>query len=71
MEDLPDDLMPVWQLVLMSLGTLLIVPVMALYAAVRGVLTPPPRMTRVTCPNCGYRMPAIERHCPECRSNVR
>jgi hypothetical protein len=68
MKDLPDDLMPVWRIVLLGLYGLLVMP-LALAAAV--LLTPvtswwdkPPR---VTCATCGYRMPAIERHCPQCR----
>lgn len=65
------DLMAPWRIVAVALYAILALLVAAPYATVRGALTPAPRMPRVGCRNCGYRMPAIERHCPECRAAFR
>jgi hypothetical protein len=64
--------MPLWRIAAHGLYTLLVVPLALLVAA---ALTPVTRrwerQQRVPCRNCGYRMPAIEQHCPECRAAFR
>lgn len=72
MKDDPFDLMPLYQLAAIGLYVLIamcIVPVAAV--ALTPITAGWARPARVACGNCGYRMPAIERHCPECRSAVR
>lgn len=68
MKDLPDDLMEPWQIIAIALYSIIVLPVVALYAAARAALTPAPRPLRVACGCCGYPMVALERSCPECRA---
>ena len=68
-DDDPFGVMSLWQIAAHVLYVLLAI---ALVAPVAAVLTPVARrwgkVPRVACRNCGYSMPAIERHCPECRA---
>lgn len=63
------DLLPRWQIAAHVLYGLL---TFALVAPVAAALTPVTRrwakLPRVACGTCGYRMPAVESHCPECRA---
>jgi hypothetical protein len=69
MKDDPFDVMPAWQIALYCLYVVAVTPIVTFAAA---ALTPVTRRwakpPRVACGNCGRRMPAIERHCPECRA---
>jgi hypothetical protein len=72
MKDDPYDVMPIWQIVAIGLFGM---ASLGLADLARRLLAPLAKLfdttPRVICPNCHYRMPVIEQHCPECRQTRR
>jgi hypothetical protein len=64
--------MPMWQIIAVGLYGMfwlgLVELPLRLLAPFAKFLDKTPR---VICPNCSYQMPAIEKHCPECRQTRR
>jgi hypothetical protein len=69
MKDDPLEVMEAWRI---ALHILYVLCSLAIVAPVAALFTPVTRRwakpERVTCPTCGYRLVAIERACPECRT---
>ena len=66
MKDDPADILAIWQLLLMVVWVLVVLPVAAgVGVATRwGGIQPPRR----ACRTCGFAMVALERECPRCRA---
>jgi hypothetical protein len=72
MKEMPKDTMKPWHSAALCFYMLVAAPLAFLVGLALMPVTRSWRKTeRVSCGNCGYSMPAIERACPECRATVR
>ena len=71
-KEMPKGMMKPWHFAALCFYVLVAVPTVLLMGLALMPVTRSWRKTeRVTCRNCGYSMPAIERACPKCRATVR